>query len=123
MKLPARLLLVDDEPLILSALARLLRRSGYEVATAENGRVALGMLETSDFDLVLTDLRMPMLDGRALLVAVRAAHAALPVVVMTGYGDTSDEDLLRLGACAVLSKPSEAALIRGAVARCLERAG
>jgi CheY-like chemotaxis protein len=118
---PPRLLLVDDEPLILSALGRLLRRMGYEVATAENGQVALEMLATAPCDLVLTDMRMPLLDGRGLLLALRAKYAELPVIILTGYGDASDAELLRLGACAVLGKPTETLAIRQAVARCLDR--
>jgi two-component system response regulator HydG len=94
---------------------------GYEVATAENGQVALEMLATAPCDLVLTDLRMPLLDGRGLLLAVRAKYAALPVIILTGYGDVSDGELQRLGACAVLGKPTEAHAIRAAVTRCLDR--
>jgi DNA-binding NtrC family response regulator len=115
-----KLLLVDDEPLILAAVGRALRRSGYEVATAENVHVALAQLSESPFDLVLTDLRMPVLDGTALLRTIRARHPGLPVVVMTGYGDVSDSELRRLGACAVLGKPAEIAVIRAALASCLE---
>jgi CheY-like chemotaxis protein len=60
-----RILIIDDEPSMVRALARLLARDGYIVATARNGRHALAALQGQGYDVILCDLRMPELDGRA----------------------------------------------------------
>lgn len=114
-----RLLLVDDEPMLLSAMARLLRRSGYEVDVAADGREALAHLAGNECDLVITDVRMPVLDGKGLLRQMSDDHRTIPVIVLTGYGDASDSELRALGACAVLGKPTELGTLKAAIARCL----
>ena len=102
-----RVLLVDDEPLIVSALGRLLRGVGIEVLRASNGREALEILASHPVHLVVSDVRMPVLDGPGLLRALGASPPAPPLIFLTGYGDHSDDQLLALGARAVLSKPVE----------------
>ena len=70
-----RILVIDDEPSILRALARLLQREGYTVETAGNGRQALARLQVHGYDVLLVDLRMPELDGQA---SMRACGSAIP---------------------------------------------
>ena len=70
-----RILLVDDEPTQRLIMARLLKRAGYEVETAANGREALAKLERGDFQLMITDWEMPEMDGIALCSAVRASQS------------------------------------------------
>ena len=109
---PPCLLLVDDEPLLLRAVARLLRIKGFEVHTAENGSVALLRLAERVFDLVLCDVRMPVMDGPTLLQTVRQGQPEPPpFVFLTGYGDLSDRQLLAMGAQAVTSKPIDSAAL------------
>ncbi|MFW3615652.1 response regulator [Billgrantia antri] len=67
---PAKLLLVDDEPNVLSALSRMLRHEGYELHTAGDGHAALAILEREPIDLVLSDALMPGMDGIELLSRV-----------------------------------------------------
>ena len=81
-----RLLIVDDEPNQREMLCRILDRAGYETRAAADGREALEALEEDGFDLVLTDQRMPVLDGIALLDEVRSRLPGVPVVLMTAYG-------------------------------------
>jgi CheY-like chemotaxis protein len=100
-----RVLLVDDEPLLLTALGRLLKLSGVQVLSANNGAEALGLLQQEHVDLVLSDVRMPVLDGPGLLRALGPSPPAPPLVFLTGYGDNGDQELLALGARAVLGKP------------------
>lgn len=102
---PLRVLLVDDEPLLRSALGRLLEMYGIQVLLAANGEEALGVLEREAVHLVLSDVRMPILDGPGLLRAIGASPPAPPVVFLTGYGDHGDDELIALGARAVLGKP------------------
>jgi two-component system CheB/CheR fusion protein len=121
-----RVLVVDDEPLLVRAIVRLLTRAGIEARGAEDGRCALDVLDTGAFDLVLCDVRMPVMDGPALLVALRSRPHAPPLVFLTGYGDRSDQELLALGALAVYGKPIDGQalldVVRGA-ARASPRAG
>lgn len=101
-----RILVVDDEPLLLRALTRLMLRQGWQVTTAKDGLEALQILAENEFELILSDVRMPRLDGPGLLTALAQRPSPLPpFVFLTGYGDRPDEDLLRLGARAVYGKP------------------
>jgi DNA-binding NtrC family response regulator len=97
---------VDDEPKACSALKGLLRKEDYEVATAGNAFEGLELLGTMRPDVVLTDLRMPGLDGLAFLEKIRAASPAARIVVMTAYGsiDVAVEAIKR-GADDFIEKP------------------
>jgi CheY-like chemotaxis protein len=102
------ILVVDDEPSVLFALSESLsdKRRGVRVATAANGIEAVAVLESEPVDLVLTDLRMPDMDGFELLTFLRRNHAALPVILMTALGsaDTSAR-LATAGSFECLPKP------------------
>jgi DNA-binding response OmpR family regulator len=82
----ARILLVDDEADIRVTLGALLERSGYAVTTADSGEQALQLLEQQTFDLLLTDLKMPGIDGMQVVAAAKQRHPDLPVIVLTGHG-------------------------------------
>ena len=84
-----RILVVDDEPNILRLIARSLERHGYEVDTAENGLVALAKIQVSKPDLLITDVRMPEMDGYELFTEIRgdSTLADLLIVLMTGKGN------------------------------------
>jgi two-component system response regulator PilR (NtrC family) len=100
-----RVLVVDDELSIRQMLSFALRREGYEVTTAENGRAALTMLEDADVDVLVTDVRMPEMSGVALLAEAKRIDPALSVIVMTAYGSKETVlDALRLGATDYVEK-------------------
>ncbi|MFG6467896.1 HD domain-containing phosphohydrolase [Roseateles sp. BYS87W] len=86
---PATLLFVDDEPAILSALRRLLRPLGHRVLLAESGAEALEILEKEPVDLVMSDMRMPQMDGAQLLQIVRQRWPDAMRLLLTGYADIS----------------------------------
>jgi len=99
-------LLVDDEPRILSALARALRREGYQLLAAETPAQALRLIEGNAIDCVLSDYKMPGMTGLELLerIAKRRPHAAR--LLITGWNTEIDPSALaRLGVHAVLPKP------------------
>src|SRR6476659_6694681 len=82
----ARILIVDDEATIRLTLGTLLKRTGYEVTSAENGHEAVGLLEQQRFDLMLVDLKMPEMDGMQVVAAARQRQADLAIIVLTGHG-------------------------------------
>jgi response regulator RpfG family c-di-GMP phosphodiesterase len=83
----ARILCVDDEPNILSSLRRLFRAQGYQVLTAESGKDGLKILETEAVDLVISDMRMPEMDGARFLEHVRERWPGTVRLLLTGYAD------------------------------------
>ncbi|MFL6200019.1 MAG: response regulator [Thermoanaerobaculia bacterium] len=100
-----KVLVVDDEPAVLFALSEALadRRRGVKVATAANGREAVAVLESEKVDLVVTDLRMPEMDGFELLAWLRRGFPHLPVIVMTAFVTETASHLE--GSPEVLEKP------------------
>lgn len=80
-------LCVDDEPSILSAMQRLFRSSGHRILTAENGAAALALLESEPVDLIISDMRMPMMTGAELLLQVRSRWPEVTRLLLTGYAD------------------------------------
>jgi len=114
----ARILIADDEEAIRSLTARALRQDGHAVATANDGAEALDLLvrEGGAFELLLTDIRMPVMDGIALALAAARDHPALTILLMTGYADQRErahglEALIH----DVITKPFSLATIRSAV--------
>lgn len=121
-KREGRILVVDDEANAREALAELLREEGYEVETASDGRKALMLLERFDADVVLTDLKMPEIDGLELINRAREIHPNLTFVVMTAFGsiDTAVEAIKR-GAENYLTKPLDLSAVTALVERALEK--
>ncbi|MEZ4409839.1 MAG: sigma-54 dependent transcriptional regulator [Polyangiales bacterium] len=119
----ARILVVDDEEDLRAFCEATLKGVGHDVSTAADGVEALEALERRRVDLVLTDLRMPRLDGEALLRQVRATWPDIAVVVLTAHGSVSKAvEAMRLGVSDFIEKPVESpAALRTAVARALGR--
>ncbi len=117
-----RVLVVDDESNARNALAELLREEGYGVETAADGFKALAKFDDFSPDLVLTDLRMPGMDGLELLRTVRKRDPEVPVLVMTAHGavDTAVA-AMREGAADYLAKPLNFDELSMVVERALER--
>ncbi len=103
----ARILVVDDESPVVETLREVLMTAGFEVETAESGKQALGLLMSSQhFDLMITDMRMPGMDGLELLREVHHWRGNLPVIVLTGYASFENGvDSLEAGACDYVIKP------------------
>src|SRR5215207_1180074 len=101
-----RILVVDDEPAVLDACARALSRRRFEVQTAAGGAEAISRLGSEPFDLLLTDIKMPDIDGLELVRVARELDPDLPCVVLTGHGalDTAI-DSIRLGVSGFVVKP------------------
>ncbi len=119
--LHGRILIVDDEPKMTQAVAAALRRSGCECLTANDGEQALEIFEQHGADVVITDRRMPRMDGLELMGRLLRIRADLPVIVVTAYGDVrSAVNAMRQGAFHYLTKPFDLDELRSLVARALE---
>jgi two-component system, cell cycle response regulator CpdR len=114
----ARILIAEDEEALRALCARALLSDGHEVKTASDGTDALDLLgrENGRFDLLLTDIRMPVMDGIALALGVARDHPDVTILLMTGYADQR-ERAQGLNAIIhdVISKPFTVAALRAAV--------
>ena len=100
------ILLVDDEEIVLRSLGRFLARCGHRLKTASDGAEALLRIEEEVPDVVISDVRMPGLDGLGLMERLRARFPALPVVLITGHGSgKAGVAALQKGARGYLRKP------------------
>ncbi len=117
-----RILIADDEPTFLESTAELLRREGYECATAKDGSEALQMVVDEQFDLLITDLEMPGNADLALIRRVAQVRGGLPVIILTGFPSVrSAVASIELPVAAYLTKPVKfselAERVHAAVAR------
>jgi two-component system NtrC family response regulator len=100
------ILLVDDEPNYLVVLTELLKEEGFEVMTAQRGEDGLKIVADTDLDLVITDMRMPGMDGLELLEAVKSYNKDLPVIMITAFGEVEKAVVaMKAGAYNYLVKP------------------
>jgi PAS domain S-box-containing protein len=116
----AKFLLVDDEQFILSSMKRVLERLGYEVTAVQDGKGALEEFEKApqDFNLVITDLTMPGMEGRDLVRRLKSIRSDIPVILSTGYGDTVDvQEMKLLGIDELLMKPADTRELKAAIGR------
>lgn len=121
-----RILVAEDEALAAMAIEDELLREGYDVILAPDGQAALEAALELMPDLLLTDLRMPRLDGVGLIRAMRGLSPQIPVVVMTGYSATGGPDAFREpgeGPVALFSKPLDMDAVLAEVRRLLPVAG
>ncbi len=123
----SRILIVDDEPAILSILERMLCKLGHESATAGNGKEALRRLEEGAFDLVITDLIMPESEGIETIGAIRKRWPGVRIIAMSGGGRQSPTPYLAvaasLGADATLAKPFQMSDLEAALRAVLVQSG
>src|SRR5690349_2855532 len=121
----ARILVADDEPGIREFITDSLELDEHVVVPAKDGREAAKLLDERGFDLVLTDLKMPGLDGMQLLRKVRSEQPEVEVIVMTAHGTVDNAvEAMKLGAFEYLQKPiSGPDELRLLVSRAVERRG
>jgi len=116
----ATVLVVDDETALLMIFRRWLEREGCRVLTAENGARALDLARTNALDLVISDIRMPVLDGIELVKRLKEHTGYLPkIVFISGFSDIGERESFSLGVEALLHKPIERADFVAAARRSL----
>ena len=115
-----RVLVVDDEESVRELLSRTLKLAEYEVETVDDSRAALDRLRLADYDLLIADLSMPVMDGLLLIREARRLHPTLPVIIVTGYSsEAAAIEAVNLGVLGYLVKPFRVPQVLAAVARAL----
>lgn len=100
------ILVVDDEEMMRNLLKKILAKEGYKIEVANDGLDALEKLRVSEFDMMISDIQMPRLNGFELLQKVKKEYPSMSVVIMTAYGDSfTVKDALLLGADEYVTKP------------------
>ncbi len=115
-----KILVVDDDARSLKNIAYFLRTEGYEVDEASNGNEAAHLLDGDGFDLVLSDVVMPGLNGLHLLEHTRSVAPEVPVLLMSGFFNIDPAQIIQQGAADVIIKPLEFDELLSKVKRVLE---
>jgi len=117
-----KILIVDDEESVCMVLTRVLEGAGHDVQVASNGREAIDRLKDEPFDLIITDLKMPGIDGLGVLAKAKETDPLCEVIVITGYASVdSAVEVMRLGAYDYITKPFHLDRIRFLAERALQR--
>ena len=117
---PPRVLVVDDEASIRDLLAKTLALAEYEVELAPNGQVALERMRLNRYDLLITDLQMPGMDGLTVIEEARRLNADLSVIIITGFStEASAIEAANLGVSGYLTKPFKVPKVLAVAARAL----
>lgn len=116
----ARVLVVDDEAPIRDLLSRTLALADYEVDSAPDGATAVDRLRILDYDLLITDLRMPGVDGLSVIREARRLKADIPIIIVTGHSsEASAIEAINLGVQGYLTKPFRVPRVLAAAAKAL----
>ncbi len=116
------ILVVDDEEAFRYMLSTLIAKSGYHVDTAPDGVAAINAVQTSHFDVVLCDVKMPKVDGVEVLKFIKGNTPAVEVVMLTGYADVATAvECMKIGAYDYITKPTTAEELLSTIDRALER--
>jgi DNA-binding NtrC family response regulator len=117
-----RILIVDDEPIILRSCLRILRGDEFEIDTASDGLAALGLVNENAYDVLILDIKMPRMDGIEVLRRVKEVHPDIDVIMITGLHDIGTAvQAMKLGALDYLPKPFEPEELKMLVARAFDR--
>jgi excisionase family DNA binding protein len=115
-----RILVVDDEQAVRDLLAKTLTMADYDVDSAPDGATAIDRMRAVEYDLLITDLKMPGMDGLSVIREARRATPDLPVIIITGYStEASAIEAINLGVAGYLTKPFRLPRILAAAARAL----
>jgi DNA-binding NtrC family response regulator len=118
---PNKALVIDDEQVVLDSVTKILTDENYEVDVSLSGREGLGWAIRRDYDIVLTDIRMPDIGGMRVLRDIKRAKPSLPVIMITGYASIeSSVQAMKLGAADYVEKPFTPGQLLKAVASALD---
>jgi CheY-like chemotaxis protein len=114
---PLRILVVDDQPVQCELISHALQRDWHTVDVAGNGREALKLFDRREFDLVITDKVMPEMNGDQLAIAVKSREPETRVILLTGFGPSTEDEHQSEFIDLVVGKPASLAELRTAIAR------
>jgi CheY-like chemotaxis protein len=115
-----KVLVVDDDPVVGKSFNRVLSQKGYVVVTAANAQEALNKVQDGEYDVVYTDIKMPGMSGIELAERLRVERPWTPVVIVTGYGSTANQDrAAAAGVSSFLQKPLSPEMIEGSLTKAL----
>ncbi|MCU0821926.1 MAG: response regulator [Spirochaetes bacterium] len=101
-----RILIIDDEEVVCSSCERFLKEEGYDVRTVFSGRDGIRLIDENNYDIVITDLKMPGMSGMDILDHIKKGYPGMRVIMMTGYSTAANaEESLRRGASGYIQKP------------------
>jgi CheY-like chemotaxis protein len=118
-----KILIIDDEELVTKSLQKLLRKEGYDITISQSGQLAVEKVKTQDFDLIISDVRMPQMDGIETVEEIRIylkeqGKSAIPEILVTGYADEdSYKSALELKVADYIFKPFDTQQFLDAVKR------
>ena len=113
------ILVIEDDPDVLSVIVKHLKYLKYEVLTAIDGMEGLKKLESGGYDLVITDIVMPYVSGVGVVTAIKEKTPDIPVIAITGYGKEPEAAAIEKKADLVLSKPVKMAVLKDHISRLL----
>jgi DNA-binding NtrC family response regulator len=120
---PVKALAIDDEQIVLDSIRKVLLAEGFEVDLSLNSREGLEWANTRDYDIVLTDIRMPEIGGMRILRDVKRIKPSLPVVIITGYATvTGAVQAMKLGASDYIEKPFTPDVLLASIKKALQKA-
>lgn len=115
-----RILIVDDEQTVRDLVAKTLTMADYDVDTAPDGPTAIDRLRSAQYDLLITDLKMPGMDGLSVIREARQQSAEMPIIIITGYStEASAIEAINLGVSGYLTKPFRLPRVLAVAARAL----
>jgi len=119
-----RILIIDDEAIVRISCKKCLEPEGYDVDSAENGIAGLQLVKSNTYDLILTDLKMPDMDGIEFLSTIRETHPKTKVIMITGYSTAEHaEQAMKSGAYNYIEKPFTPEILVKAVKDALSDTG
>jgi two-component system response regulator (stage 0 sporulation protein F) len=117
----AAILVVDDEENAREGLSKILSKEGYSVETAANGKEAIDTIKRQSFDLVITDMRMPLMDGFEVLREIKKLDFEVGVIMITAYGEVESYlEAMNLGAFEYINKPVRVNELKRVITKILE---
>jgi len=117
----AAILVVDDEENAREGLSKILSKEGYNVEMAANGREAIDTLKRLSFDLVITDMRMPLMDGFEVLREIKKMDESIGVIMITAYGEVESYlEAMNMGAFEYINKPVRVNELKRVITKILE---
>ncbi len=117
----ATILVVDDEENTREGLSKILEKEGYNVEMAANGKEAMSLLKRQGFDLVITDMRMPLMDGLEVLREIKKMDEGIGVIMITAFGEVESYlEAMNMGAFEYINKPVRVNELKRVITKVLE---